>query len=398
MALSRRARFAVGYASAGHFLCHGAMILLPLLKGDVAAELTAGDVVKVSTASALYLVMMGVAAVPAGLLADRIGTARMLLIYFGAMAGAALLCALSTGFGTFVFAHALLGAAAGLYHPPGLGLISLSTGRDEMGPALGMHGVIGNIGVASSPLLVMTVLPEFGWRGAFFALALTAALAGLAGAWLIRRGHVMPGIPAESQPAADGRLARRGLVLLLVVMSVNGFLANGFTWQFPETVRQHGALIWDVMVVNTAILGLGAIGQYVGGLMARGKGQRGRYLMLLMLQPVTFLGTALLLDMPTIALLQLAAFAFVNYMSQPIENRILAGFTSTARRSAAFALKFMVALIIAAPAPWIVARIVRTSGEAAGYGFLCAVGTVGLLAGVFFVRSLRPPAAAIAKD
>ena len=264
-----------------------------------------------------------------------------------------------------------------------------------MGPALGMHGVIGNLGVASSPLMVMTVLPSFGWRGAFYALALTATLALLAGAWLIRRGLVMPGLPTESRPADEGALRRRGLALLLVVMSINGFLLGGFTWQLPETVRNHGDLIWDVMVVNTAILGLGSIGQYVGGLMARGPGQRGRYLILLLLQPLAFGAAALMLDMPTLALIQLSAFAFVSYMSQPVENRILASFTSTARRSTTFALKFMVALIISAPAPWIVARIVRTSGEAASYGFLCAVATVGLVAGVLFMRSLRPASVSI---
>lgn len=389
MALSARTRITVGFASAGHYLCHGAMILLPLLKTDVAADLGV-DTVALSLGTVLYVVAMGIMAVPAGLLADRIGTARVLLFYFGAMTGAALLCALSGSFIAFLTSHALLGAAAGLYHPPGLGLISLSTSRDEMGPALGWHGMAGNVGAVSAPLLVMTVMPEFGWRGAFYALALTAALSGLAGVWLTRKGLVMQGRPAESRPADESGLRRRGLVLLLVMMSVNGFLLQGFTWQLPETVKGHGSLIWDVMVVNAAILGLGAVGQYVGGLMARGRGQLGRYLLLLMLQPLALGGTAFLLDMPTLALLQLSAFAFVNYMSQPVENRLLASYTSTARRSSAFALKFMVGLIISAPAAWIMARIVKSSGEAASYGFLGAVATLGLVAGLLFMRSLRP--------
>ncbi len=388
MALRARTRFTVGFASAGHFLCHGAMILLPLVKTEVAADFGV-DTVTVSLGTVLYVVAMGAMAVPAGLLADRVGNARVLLLYFGAMTGASLLCALSDHFGVFLVSHALLGAAAGLYHPPGLGLISLSTSLDEMGPALGLHGVIGNIGAVAAPLFVMAIVPEIGWRGAFFALALTAALSGSAGAWLIREGLVTQGHATESRPADRGGMRRRGLALLLATMSVNGFLLQGFTWQLPETIKGHGALIFDVMLVNAAILGLGAIGQYVGGMMARGSGQLDRYLMLLVLQPIAFGTTALLIDVPTLALLQLSAFAFVNYMSQPVENRLLASYTSTERRSSAFALKFTVALIVSAPAAWMVARVAKSSGEAASYEFLGVVGMLGLAAGLLFVRSLR---------
>ncbi len=388
MAQRAHTRFTVGFASAGHLLCHGAMILLPLVKTDVAADFRI-DTVTVSLGAVLYVVAMGAMAVPAGLLADRVGSARVLLLYFATMTGAALLCALSTHIGVFLISHALLGAAAGLYHPPGLGLISLSTSLDEMGPALGLHGVIGNIGAAGAPLFVMALMPEIGWRGAFFGLALTAALSGSAGAWLIREGLVTQGHATESRPADRGGMRRRGLALLLATMSVNGFLLQGFTWQLPETIKGHGSLIFDVMVVNAAILGLGAFGQYVGGMMARGSGQLDRYLMLLVLQPIAFGTTALLIDVPTLALLQLSAFAFVNYMSQPVENRLLASYTSTARRSSAFALKFTVALIVSAPAAWIMARVAKSSGEAASYEFLGAVGMLGLAAGLLFVRSLR---------
>ena len=96
-----------------------------------------------------------------------------------------------------------------------------------------------------------------------------------------------------------------------------------------------------------------------------------------------------MIDVPTLALLQLSAFAFVNYMSQPVENCLLASYTSTERRSSAFALKFTVALIVSAPAAWIMARVAKSSGEAASYEFLGVVGMLGLAAGLLFVRSLR---------
>ena len=79
MALRARTRFTVGFASAGHLVCHGAMILLPLVKTDLAADYGV-DTVTVSLGTVLYVVAMGAMAVPAGLLADRVGNARVLLL------------------------------------------------------------------------------------------------------------------------------------------------------------------------------------------------------------------------------------------------------------------------------------------------------------------------------
>jgi hypothetical protein len=98
------------------------------------------------------------------------------------------------------------------------------------------------------------------------------------------------------------------------------------------------------------------------------------------------LGAAYALDTPTIAVFQLAAFSFINYMTQPMENRFLAGFTSSARRSGAYAMKFLVALVIGSAAPPIVATILESSGHAASYGFLAGVAVVGVFAWWAFLR------------
>lgn len=391
--MDRGTSVAVGYASAGHFLCHGSKVILPVSLAVVAAEFGV-TLVAMAWALTAYGVAMGLAALPAGLLADRRGAPAVLNLYFWFLAGGALLCAAADGFATFVVAHGLLGAAAGLYHPPGLALVSLASSREGMGRALGLHGVFGNFGIAGAPLLVLAATPLFGWRGAFLALAGSAVLCALAGGVLRRRG-LLAAAPPGAQPGAErGRLSRTGLFWLLVAMSVNGFLLDGFTTAFPETARSRLDLVWDAQWLNAAVFGLGAVGQWVGGLLANGERQGGRYVGLLALQPLVFVGAALALDAPFVAVLQLGAFMFVNWMTQPLENRLLAGFTSSARRSSAYALKFVVALVVGAAAPPVVVGLMESRGHGAAWFALAAVGVLGVAAGRAFASHAAPPAPA----
>ncbi|MHC5212636.1 MAG: MFS transporter [Planctomycetota bacterium] len=387
------ARGAVALASYGHLLCHGAKVVLQVSLAVAAVDLGVG-LVEMSWGLTAYGLAMGLMAVPAGLLSDRIGPTRVLGIYFWLLAGAAVLCATLPGFGAFVAAHALLGGAAGLYHPPGLALISLSTRRDTMGPAMGLHGVVGSLGIAFAPLLVLAVTPTAGWRGVYGVLALSAVAGGVAAIVLRRSGLVLRGRPEQATLADDGAISRRALVLLLAVVSINGFLLDGFMPLFPETVRSQGDLVWDAMVLNAAILSLGAIGQYVGGLFARGKGQGGRYMGLLALQPLVLLGAAYAIETPTVAVFQLAAFSFLNFMTQPMENRFLAGFTSSARRSGAYAMKFLVALVVGSAAPPVVAVILESHGHGPAYTFLAVVAVGGALAWWAFLRGTRASSSA----
>jgi MFS transporter, FSR family, fosmidomycin resistance protein len=358
--------------------------VLPVSLAIAAAEFGVG-LVEMAWALTGFGLAMGAASLPAGLLADRYGTSRVLLAFFWLLSAGALLCAVSAGYASFFAAHALLGAAAGLYHPPGMALISHTASREGLGPALGLHGVAGSVGIALMPLLVAA-----GWRQAFFALAATAAAVALLGHLLVHR-RMLPGALPPPPSLADRPLARRGLLLFLGVMVLNGFLLDGFTAIFPEVVRAARDPRWSVTVLDTAILALGGVGQWLGGLLARGGRQGGRYVGLVMLQPLLFLGTMLALRAASSppAFVLFAAFAFLNYGLQPMENRLLATYTSSARRSAAYAVKFLLALVVGAGAPPLVVAVSERWGYAASFGVLCGVALVGAVLSWAFRSAAR---------
>jgi predicted MFS family arabinose efflux permease len=271
-----------------------------------------------------------------------------------------------------------------------MALISHTASREGLGPALGLHGVAGSVGIALMPLLVAT-----GWRGAFSTLGAAAVAMALLGHWLAASGR-LPGVEPPPPAAADGLLAHRDLILFLAVMSLNGFLLDGFTAMFPQAVRARDAAHWSDATLDTAILALGGVGQWLGGLLARGGRQARRYVGLVVLQPLLFLLTVAALRgaaaSPT--LLLFGAFAFLNYGLQPMENRLLAAYTSTARRSAAYAVKFLIALVVGAFAPPLVVATAEHWSAAASFGVLCAFGTLCALCAWGFGRAARRAAPA----
>jgi len=338
----------------------------------------------------VFTVAMAAASVPAGLASDRYGTARVLTAFFWLLALGAVACALAESYEGFLVAHGALGLAAGVFHPAGLGLLSLSVERRDLGRALGRFGVAASLGIAGAPLLMGTAL---GWRFGFLGLA-SLGFAGAMACHLLRAtGRIFDGVPAlEDHPHPAGATTRRrfGLVSLLAAMGVSAFLLDGFMAMFPETVASRGLGDLRPEMLSTGILLLGALGQWFGGRMA-GDGYAGsRYALILLAQPMILLWTANDLAAGGIPVGTLAGFAFLNYMTQPIENKLLAVYTTATRRATAFSLKFVVALAVSAPAAWISARIYESGGAFDHvYRALALFGVLGVVAGYLFLRGTR---------
>jgi len=415
---SPRATLAI--TSAGHALCHGSKIALPSITLSFAAREFGVGPEDIGLALSAYTAGMAATTVPAGLLGDRFGPTRVLSAFFWSLAAAALSMSLAQGFGALVLAHALLGAAAGLLHPAGLGLVSLSVPHARLGQAMGIFGLTGGAGWFGVPLLMQTSL---GWRAGFQMLAGVALLGGLVCAGMVRRGLLLagpsvglpgsqgtpavaapPASPAASavdaaarpaaRPAATHVQAPRGVLLaLLFAMGVNAFLLDGFVALFPEAVAALGSRWSDEGLLVSAVMLVGALGQYLGGRLARDGRASARYVLLAGVQAAALLALASLLGHAAWPYLLMAAFAFSNFMTQPIENKLLAVFTSARRRSTAFALKFLVTLLVALPAPMIVSALARTEGADWGFGplfgLLGGLALLGVGGGLLYLRGAR---------
>ena len=124
----------------------------------------------------VFFLMYSFFQLPAGLVADRIGKKRLLVLGLVGMAGSLGLASAAPTYEALVVAQALAGVAGSTYHPAGMSLVSdIESGATE-GKAMGVFGFGGMAGVAAAPVTVGGVAALVDWRSAL----LVAAVGGLA--------------------------------------------------------------------------------------------------------------------------------------------------------------------------------------------------------------------------
>jgi MFS family permease len=167
----------------------------------------------------------------------------------------------------------LTGIMTGGYHPASTPLILASVEPQQRGRALGFHLVGGNSSFFIAPIiagLIMTALPQFGWRGPFIGLAVPTAIFGLIFyIYLTRRGGkghadaARKRIAAENPPQPGYKRRLIAYLIMMVVgggagMSVNAFLTLYMVDRLGAT-NAHAAMLISIMyipgVIGAPILG-----------------------------------------------------------------------------------------------------------------------------------------------
>ncbi|OIB56656.1 MFS transporter [Natrialba sp. SSL1] len=190
----------------GHATFHIYELTIPLF---VVLWLDAFDVspAVLGTVVAVGYALIGVGALPSGILADRYGSTRLVVVSMLGMGGGFALISLAANVWLLAAALVIWGAAASLYHPAGLSLIT--RGADMQGTVLAYHGVAGNVGTALGPLVAAIMLTVLDWR-VVAALFVVPALVGVAAATRLEfderaaMAETAAGTGTVTQPAADG--------------------------------------------------------------------------------------------------------------------------------------------------------------------------------------------------
>ena len=123
---------------------------------------------------ALTGMWMGYAAAqfPSGLLADRYGERRIILVAVGGTAVASAMLAFAPSYPVFLLGAVVLGTVAGLHYSVATSLLTRTT--DQIGTAIGIHTAGAPVAGVLVPMAAGAVGAWLGWR---WALALGAAVA-----------------------------------------------------------------------------------------------------------------------------------------------------------------------------------------------------------------------------
>jgi MFS family permease len=257
------------------------------------------------------LSLFGLGSLPAGVLADRVGSKPLLVACLLGMGGAFLLLGIAPNLIVLTLALVFWGAAASVHHPAGLSLVT--KGVEKRGNAFAYHGTAGNVGTATGPLLTTLLLFAFAENWRFVAAVL--AVPALVGAFLAFRidvdesaavrpaatdggedsgdgtaagdggdaGTDEDGSTAKGQPGIDSLeeflstskvLLASAFLLVFGVVMLSGLyyrgaltflpaLLSGFDAISPVSVL--GRTLEPANYVFTGLLAVGVFGQYAGG-------------------------------------------------------------------------------------------------------------------------------------
>ncbi len=335
----------------------------------------------------------GLGAFFAGLLADRFGEKRILVLYlFGsALVTGALSHANSLN---LVYAEVFtLGCFASMYHPAGLALLANQTTPSERSRALGLHGVFGSIGIATAPFIagfMLTIRPG-DWRAYYLLLSgVSCALAMLVWRFLHPAVQVAPSSRTADEDSSTAIKFQRGPYALLVLGTALGGTVYGGVLHFLPRYLTDSAVFDSLLETpDDAALGnytaavaliCGAFGQWIAGRLARPRS------LPVALSAVYALNIPFLLWMAVAEgnqrLVAACLWAFFHFMNQPIYNSLLPDFLPVNRRSVGYGFSNLMGFGVGAVGPYLVADLDSRVADST-YGFMA-------LAGLALIAALLP--------
>jgi EmrB/QacA subfamily drug resistance transporter len=166
-----------------------------------------------------YSLVIAAAVLPAGLLGDRLGRKKVLLIALVLFGASSALCALSTSSGELIAARALLGLGAAAIMPLSLSILPVLFTPDERPKAIAIMASATFVSFPVGPLLGGWLLDNFWWGSVFLINVPVVALA------LVAVAFLMP----ESRSKQRPRLDLPGVVISAVGLAAltYGFIKAG---------------------------------------------------------------------------------------------------------------------------------------------------------------------------
>ncbi len=354
--MSSNDRAIIALTSLGHGMVHTYELSIPILMTLWLTEFGASTALLGALVSVGYG-LYGVGALPAGILADRWGSRRLIVVCLAGMSASFLMLSLAPGLWAIGAALVLWGLAASIYHPAGLTLIS--RGVVQRGKGLALHGMAGNAGIALGPFCTALLLLVVDWRVVAACLALPALAATVYAAQASFNETAADAQAATNaqSPAAPASatqlwthtrvLFASGFAVVFGIVILSGLYYRGILTFLPNLLKDvfviDGAMDLDPSrYVYAALLMVGMAGQYVGGWLT----DQGRTEWALASGFVLLAGLGLafwpLVQMGTAPLLAVSAVLGVAlFMVQPLYQAMVAEYTPPEARGLSYGFTYL---------------------------------------------------------
>jgi MFS family permease len=405
VSLQQRSRRLAWTSAVIHGLVHASVLMLPPLLGDLTRTFRVSLLEVLAVANAMYLAY-GLCAVPAGFLADRFGSRRMLVLAALGCTLSLLLIAAAPSFALLSVGLVALGISAGVYHPSGLSLLSRGVTARERGRAIGIHGAGGTFGEAIAPAWAGFFAVTFDWRAGFIAaagLSLACALLAMS----LPTAESPPEAAADPAPARTppshhpivsmrdrartlARLITRPpLLFLLLSLVAAGFVFRGFLTFLPLHLTDAAQAGARASYFMSAVLVAGMVAQRLGGELADRRNPAALYLVLVVLAcpPLALLA----LGGGGLAVAGALAFGFAWSLAQPVANALTAELADPDGHGLMYGLQFAATFGVGSFATFLGGLVQRDHGTRGVFLLMLAVSALQALVclALFVLRRRR---------
>ena len=381
----------IAFVNAAHFIDHYAMLIF------AAAVIVMGPALGMAYSELLPyatpgFIAFGAGSLLTGWLGDRWSRRHMMVIFFlgiGASMISVGLVQTPLQLGTALLA---IGLFASIYHPVGTAMIV--SYAEKLGREMGLNGVWGNLGVASSALVTGVIGQYLGWRLAFIIPGVVTMLIGIAFALMV----VHEDRTGSRQAAAQARVAKEDmwrviLALLIVVIAISTTF-NAVTVALPKLFAERLA----DMTGSPALLGVIAACVYVFGAMTQytiGK-LLDRYSLKTVALPLSFMLAPFLYLAATLSNLPLILVSIgivMGAFGQVTVNDAMVGkYTSEQWRSRAYAVRYFVGFTAAGASVGLVAWLYEQGGFVTMLHAFAGLCLLAIAAAIILPREITVPA------
>jgi MFS family permease len=295
----RRARAVLGTACGTHFVHDGFADILYVLFPVWAREFGL-SFAQVGLLRTGYSGAMAAFQIPAGLLAERWGEARLLAAGTAATALGFIAAGFAGGYLALLGCLLAAGLGSGVQHP--LSSTLVSNAYDDRGRrrALGTYNFSGDLGKVAVPAAVAFAVPWLGWRGAvesFAAIGLAAAVLVLLALTNLTIGQAPVPVDTSGRPSRSdwGIRDLRGFQALSLIQVIDSSTRTGLLTFLPFLLIAKGSSVRAVGFALMLVFAGGAAGKFACGVLAE---RLGVIRTVIITETATGVGILLLLALP----------------------------------------------------------------------------------------------------
>lgn len=257
-----RSSTVITYVNAAHFIDHYVMLIFAaaIIVLSPVFQMGYGDLLPYAAPS---FITFGAGSLVTGWLGDRWSRRHMMVIFFVGIGFASI----AVGFVQTPLQLALalfaVGLFAAIYHPVGTAM--LVSYAERLGRDMGINGLWGNLGVASSAVVTGAICEFLSWRWAFILPGIISCAIGIAFFFQVHHEVRSSSKKSAPTPTVSKRVMWQVVVALFVTIIGSSTTFNAVTVALPKLFHER----LTVFSENPAMIGLIAAGVYVCGAMAQ---------------------------------------------------------------------------------------------------------------------------------